>query len=84
MLQQQVIHDRYYGVLGAATRHSEASRSGCVGLRLHGAAGEGAVGGGAAAALAAPQPSTAALWPRSAGSASQSALVLPVTSSSPW
>lgn len=67
-----------------ATYHSEASRCGCVGLHLHGAAGEGAVGGVAAAALAAPPPSTVALWPRSGGSTSRSVSAPPVTSGSQW
>lgn len=67
-----------------ATCHSEASRCECVELHLHGAAGEGAVGGAAAAAPAAPPPSTAALWLRSGGSKSRSASAPPGTSDSLW
>ncbi len=67
-----------------ATYHSEASRYECVGLHLHGAAGEGAVGGAAAAALAALQPSMAALWQRSGESVFRSVSAPLVTSGSLW
>lgn len=70
--------------LQEATCHSEASRCGCVGLHLHGAAGEGAVGGVAAAALAALPPSTAVLSLRSGESMSQSMSAPPATSGFPW
>lgn len=71
-------------LLKTATCHSEASMCGCVGLHLHGAAGEGAVGGVAAAALVAPPPSMVALWPRSGGSTSRSVSAPPATSGSLW
>lgn len=70
--------------LHKATYHSVASRCGCVGLHRHGAAGEGVVGGVAAAALAAPPSSTVALWPRSGESMFQSESAPPETSGSPW
>lgn len=70
--------------LHEATYHTEASMCGYVALHLHGAAGEGVVGGVAAAALAAPPPSTAALWLRSGESMSRSVSAPPETLGSPW
>lgn len=70
--------------LKEATYRSEASRYGCVGLHLRGAAGEGAVGGVAAAVLAVLPPSMAALWPKSGESVFRSVSAPPVTLGSPW
>lgn len=54
------------------TYHFGVSRCGCVGLHLHDAAGEGAAGGVAAAALAVPPPNMAEQWPRIVALESQS------------
>lgn len=71
-------------IIKTVTCHFEVSKYVCAGLHLHGAADEGAVGGVAVVAPAAPPPSTGELWLRSVGSKSQSVSALPGTSESLW
>lgn len=65
------------------TCHSAVSRCVCVVRRLRDVAGAGVEDGVSVAAPAAPPPSRAALWPRSAALTSQTASAPPARTASP-